>query len=61
MKYFIASYQYYITYDDTGMFDIDNQGKIEFTARITGTYNVTITVEDRHGNYDKKSILFIIS
>ena len=45
---------------NTAMFDVEKDGTIDFTPRVTGTFNVTIHVEDSHGLYDEKSALFIV-
>lgn len=45
---------------NTAMFDIQKDGTIDFTPRVTGTFNVTIHVEDSHYQYDEKSALFVI-
>jgi len=36
--------------DDTAMFDISSDCKINFIPEVTGEYNVTITAEDVNGN-----------
>jgi hypothetical protein len=50
----------FVFYDDTALFDITPEGRIEFTAHIPGTYDVVITAEDKQGNYDQKKVQFII-
>lgn len=44
---------------DTSLFTIEN-GIIDFTPKITGEYNVTIYVEDPHGAFDEKTVLFVV-
>jgi len=46
--------------DDTAMFDITEDGAILFTPEIPGSFNVTITVNDGHQNYDEKAVEFIV-
>lgn len=47
--------------DDTAMFDITEDGIITFIPEVTGTFPVTITVEDTHLNKDSKEVLFIVN
>ncbi len=44
---------------NSGLFDIKD-GTIDFIPRVTGTFNVSIHVEDSHYQYDEKSVLFIV-
>lgn len=46
--------------DDTGLFDITEDGLIAFTAEVPGEYIVMIRAEDVAHNIDEKQVRFIV-
>ncbi|RLE38496.1 hypothetical protein DRJ17_03785 [Candidatus Woesearchaeota archaeon] len=47
--------------DDDGMFDITDDGLIDFVPYFEGRYDVKITVVDEHRGYDEKEVRFVIT
>jgi len=46
--------------DDSALFDITPQGAVLVYPEIPGEYDITITVDDRHGNVISKLVKFVV-